>query len=451
MDYSAVKYSNRNGINPSFIYNQRRCFWFNSCYNDDFQFADVVNNYYIDSITFYVPSFELFKCAKMKVISYIKDVTSANQIIIKLISPYMKFDEITNSDKEGYKMIYINNTGVEGMMGETIPVILQPQQINKFVFKFETVVARYSPSVSINYISNGNASITTSTNGYFQFGAIGTYYRLPIGTTSFTYVNGMLTIKTPTYSQIMNEYQNIKNIATGVITYPISHYRFDDASDLGKDHYNRYNLTKAGAPSYDPSLFIKGSGSVKSTTGNNYYQSTSFYNITGNSFSISLWSRRSAITNSYSILFKLGSSTTAGAYMMLRYTTSDFLQITNGTTAITGSSYYPDLNQWKHIVFTFDSASRGISVYANNFLDISGNFFSSYSGNATFTIMSDGNANFYRGNFDDVRFYDRVLTATEVSELYYGTVAIYTIPRFLLGIEVEDIDLEVDNGVSEYK
>jgi hypothetical protein len=451
MDYSAVKYSNRNGMQPSFMYKKKRCFWFNSCYNDDFQFCDVNGSYQIDNITFNVPSFELFKCAKMKVISYIKDVSTPTQIIIKLISPYMKFDEITNTDKEAYKMIYINNTGVEGMIGNTFPIILRPQQIDKFVFKLDIVVARYSASVNINYIT-GTSTFTTLTNAYIQYTGTSNYYRLPLGNQTFTYVDGAITITNRNFSLVIRDYPVLKDSVTGAITSPIASYQFDDANNLGKDSQNNYNLTKSGNPTYSSSVYVKGLGSVQSSSGNNYYESTSFYNFSGKSFTISLWSRRSAISNAYSVLFKVGgTATTAGQYYLLKYNNTNNITFTNGSATVTTASAYSDQDQWTHIVVTYNNTTLIATIYVNSVNSGNANLVTTYSGNTSFRIMNDTTSSYYRGYMDDIRVYDRVLTSTEVTELYYGTISIYTIPSFLLGVEVEDIDLEVDNGVSQYK
>ena len=432
-------------------YKKKRCFWFNSCYNDEFQFGDVNGGYNLDSITFYVPSFELFNCAKMKVISYIKDVSTPSQIIIKLISPFMKFDEITNSDKEANKMIYLNNTGVEGMISETIPIILKPQQIDKFVFKFEIVVARYSPSVSINYIT-GNSTFTTLTNAYIKYGSTSAYYRLPVGLQTFTYNAGVITVSNPNFSLTIRDYPILKDLATGLITYPVAHYMFDEQNNLGKDFMNKYTLTTGGTFNYSTSVFIKGSGAILSSgSGNNYLDSASWYNIGTGSVTFALWSRRTTISNSTSVFFKVGGpSNTAGQYFILSYNVANNLVFTNGSGTITTASSFSNQDQWCHIAVTYDSSSLIATIYYNGVSQGNGSMGIAFAGLAKIRAYSDG-LNYYRGYWDDFRVYDRVLTSTEINELVYGTIAIYTTPRFLLGVEVEDIDLEVDNGVNQYK
>ena len=206
-------------------------------------------------------------------------------------------------------------------------------------------------------------------------------------------------------------------------------------------------------PFYSSSIYNKGSASLGSLSGNNYLGSSNFYNLVGNkSFSITLWSRRTGISNAYSVLFKIGgSSGTAGTYYLLKYNTTNNITFSNGSATLTSLGTYSDQDKWTHIAITYDATSFIATIYVNGTSSGSANLINNYSGNTDFRIMNDFTSQYYRGYIDDFQLYNRVLTSSEVSELYYGTIAIYSIPRFLLGVEVEDIDLDVDNGVNQYK
>lgn len=438
----------RNELQSSYKYKQKRCFWFSGAFNDEFDFGTSPQNFGLNSITFYVPSFELFRCARMKVTTFIKDATGGNIFVIKLLQPYMKFDNIINTDKEAQSIIYINNTGREGMIGETIPVILQPQQINKFVFKINSTVARFVPNIATTFITT-TSSLNVATNGYMLIGSQGSLIRIQNGLTYFTYSDGAIIVKSPNMTQTFREYQVLRDTVTYFITNPVSHYRFDSQTSLGNDYFNNYNLTLTGTPSFDSNIYTKGAGSVFIST-NNYLRTNSFYNITGKSFTISFWSRRTAINNNY-VLFKFGSTGTNNQYFTLKYITANNVSFSNGTNTFNSTSTFSDANTWNHFVCIFDFSSLNVKVYVNNVLQINGTLLNAYAGDNTFMIGYDSFTQYFNGNFDDFRFYEVPLTAAQVTELYQETIAIYTTTTFMLGVEIEDIDLENDNGVSEYK
>jgi len=84
-------------------------------------------------------------------------------------------------------------------------------------------------------------------------------------------------------------------------------------------------------------------------------------------------------------------------------------------------SIKPDLDTWYHVVVVEDSIHR--AIYINASLDSSDNLYDPYEGNPPDTIRignrADGLAHFYfDGSIDDVRIYNRALSAEEIWDIY---------------------------------
>ena len=90
------------------------------------------------------------------------------------------------------------------------------------------------------------------------------------------------------------------------------------------------------------------------------------------------------------------------------------------------ASIKPDLNVWYHIAVVQNSTYG--AIYINGVLDSSDNSPEAYTGDIPDTIRigsrADGKAAYYfDGTIDDVRIYDRVLSAEEIEALYQAGVA----------------------------
>ena len=72
---------------------------------------------------------------------------------------------------------------------------------------------------------------------------------------------------------------------------------------------------------------------------------------------------------------------------------------------------------WKHVVVTHDGSQ--VQYYIDGQLDLTTNSALTFTG-STKRIGSRLNAGFFHGSIDDLRAYNRVIAANEVSTLYYG-------------------------------
>jgi hypothetical protein len=89
------------------------------------------------------------------------------------------------------------------------------------------------------------------------------------------------------------------------------------------------------------------------------------------------------------------------------------------TTTITGGTATP--STWTHLVAVHDNVANTISLYKNGVLVSSTAFNSPWKATGSTVIGRakwDGNpVDFVNGAIDEVHFYDRVLTATEIANL----------------------------------
>jgi len=133
-------------------YKKKRIFWFNSDFNDAF----TSNNNKITDITFNIPPFQLYNNNNMRVISYTRNDANVQPIVIKLKEPYCDNRLITNTDKEGNPVIYVNHTGVQGMTSISPNFLLIPQQIPRFVFRLDDNFNQLDSGFYFSSITNGS-------------------------------------------------------------------------------------------------------------------------------------------------------------------------------------------------------------------------------------------------------------------------------------------------------
>ena len=84
------------------------------------------------------------------------------------------------------------------------------------------------------------------------------------------------------------------------------------------------------------------------------------------------------------------------------------------------TSIKPDLDKWYHVAVVQDSSHR--AIYINGTLDVSDNVPETYQGNTPDTIRIGNRADlapyYFHGTIDDVRIYDKALSAEEIGQLY---------------------------------
>jgi hypothetical protein len=197
----------------------------------------------------------------------------------------------------------------------------------------------------------------------------------------------------------------------------IAHYKFDDSTNVGLDSSgNGYDLTaRDGTVSLSSTYAVFNSSS--------YYTSDSLkttdFTFHNKAFSVSVWAY---FTNTGHIITQHNNTNTnqslairaeAGSNGTLTYRMAFY-----GNAII--ASNYNDTNKWIHLVFqTYSNGNR--EIYRNGVRIANDTNTSLLNLSGTYDVIVgayDITNDYYDGYLDDLRIYDRALSAAEVEKLY---------------------------------
>jgi hypothetical protein len=207
----------------------------------------------------------------------------------------------------------------------------------------------------------------------------------------------------------------------------VSWWKFDGNAD---DEAGRNNGTLMGDAhtTYDieRDYGADTTGEVLSLDGVGDYVSTTVPELTfndGDEYTVSAWFEFERDNSWQSVFGKANrlAHTDQRGVVLLGYSQTTYVELYVGTKKI---RVYNDFNNWHHAVVTMDS-NKNVSIY------IDGVFVNSVvvsddltSGNTRpFYIGRDQTSQYPNGSIDDVIFYDRALSAAEISEIYDAQVS----------------------------
>lgn len=226
-----------------------------------------------------------------------------------------------------------------------------------------------------------------------------------------------------------------------IVNSPMAWYKFDvsGAANLGLDSQGTYNLTAYNIPTIDTTDNTKGIGSVV-FNGTNYFEIANTGQFSPDSFSICCWCKI-VQKSGYQSITSCRSQVSTNWFGWMVYVNNNNLEFFTGIGANGFSNSGGAYNNfaastpiWRHLVITMNKATNTAIIYINSVLHAS---VSRTYANNTGTNMrigcgnNNGTAFEFLANgskIDDFRFYNRVLTAAEISLLYTGSVDIYTLP-----------------------
>lgn len=404
MDFTPQPISNRQGLKPSFIYKEKSIIlWLNSQFYTSSQF---VNNKFYE-LSFDIPQITLFNTTKLKVVSYIHQSTSAKQMIIRIKN--LLYDGLC-SHPLNHPILYVANTNVESQLeNNEYSLSLLPQTINSITLVLDE-----------QFITNFNGVSAES-------------------------VQQSITIDN--YSDV---------IRNNVVVNPVVWYKMDTTPNVGIDAMGGQNLSVSSV-SYDTSYKVSGSGSAY-FNGADYTslaKSTNFYNLDSKDFSISFWSYNTLTTQTNNIwFFDIGNTfyTGVNSHIGIYRNSLGHLNVYCDSTTLTYSTTNKYLNTWLFLTITYQHSTRQLKLYVNGFIASSTTNTRDFFTEKTFRIGSN-NTNLlnFQGYIDDFRIYDTILTAPEITNLYSKLNRLSLPPRFVLGLAIEDADMEVYDSVSPYK
>ena len=349
--------------------------------------------------------------------------------------------QYTNEYYTGSRFIKNDYTGDWIILKLPSPIIL-----TKFRFYNRNIIDR-APSLWRCYGSNDGITFTEiieASNDIIE-------NALNASTYSSGFYEKILTTFTTSYSYIGFTFKKIVSSSANALNFielqifgreklnimnPIMWYKFDASSTnmLLDSSGNNYNLTNSGA-TFDGTNFKRGYGSVAfnhTTQQHLIIPSINLYNIQSKKgITFSLWVRMNTNTGNNARIFDFNIGGTRKWVVIARAGTLNkiFFNIDNSTIpsgSITTTNDYVDGN-WHHIIWSINNVGRwtiyidGVIATFQQTLPTNTNienitFSNNFFGRSLFP--TDG---YYNGNVDDFRIYDYVLSANEVSGLYYGT------------------------------
>lgn len=214
----------------------------------------------------------------------------------------------------------------------------------------------------------------------------------------------------------INSPQNNK-LTTGLIGL----WTFNGPDVSGSIMYDRSGQGNDGTSTGTTKLAIGKIGQAFNFDGNSYINlgNKNIFNFTD--FTASAWIKPQS--GAVGILGKWGTT----PYYYIEMSGNDIcVRLSNSTfnTYCAGSSVIP-YNQWSHVAATVNSSSLQLKIYVNSVLkgpySLDPGQIGPYTNSNSFNIGNIGNAlgsyNF-KGSIDEVRLYNRALTAAEINQLY---------------------------------
>ncbi len=223
---------------------------------------------------------------------------------------------------------------------------------------------------------------------------------------------------------------NLANFARGLVGY----WKFDEGSGTaaGDSSGRNNNSTLYNSPAWTSGQV---SGALRFDGSTNYVivlNAASLENITESSFTFAAWVNPADVPPStyppgpYTIVAK------SGYHTDIAYTSDSqfYLEMWNTTSAYFGAytniTYQPA--RWYHVVGTFDSSTNKIYIYVNGENRGSANFTGTpmdYGTNPIYIGTADPYNSTYpfwlKGQIDEVRIYNRALSAAEIQAIYNAT------------------------------
>ena len=311
--------------------------------------------------------------------------------------------------------------------------------------------------ITTETVNSTIANYTTSTvNNFISRGAgAGIAERISGNVDDFRIYNKILEINEvyDLYNGNTDRSYPILKDANNLTINPLAWYKFDSDGITTDTSGNGYTLTNNGTVVLNTNDFVKGNASLSMSASTQYLNNSSFFNITNKSWSVSFWLKKNTNTV-VDWLVSIGDTSNSGSKQVIIYDSGNLLTVSDWNTYISASSFQM-AGSWHHIVVSYATGSKTITIYRNGSQIQQGTLANEQSPtNHSFLVGAvnlTATTNNLKGLMDDLRFYDQTLTATQVSELYNGRLSIYNPPAFLTGFELEDESKIIDNTISSYK
>jgi hypothetical protein len=154
---------------------------------------------------------------------------------------------------------------------------------------------------------------------------------------------------------------------------------------------------------------------------------------TTQSFSVSLWAYPTTTGGTHGLIAEAGTAASGSSGFFIKQDPINLRWVFDMPQADTSAPTEDQIatansslvaNTWYHLVATYNSSNKQMAFYVNDSLigtlTHGGTPWNSTGALQVGRLRWNGNpTNYYKGSIDDVRVYPRVLSATEVDDLYY--------------------------------
>ena len=197
----------------------------------------------------------------------------------------------------------------------------------------------------------------------------------------------------------------------------VSYWKLDDASGNAADSVGSNPLTNNNTITYANTNPLINNYAHFVSASSQWFTVPSF--TISAAFSISFWIKR-ATTGNYQGFWTNGTGSGSSNTIEIATVNDDKIHYSNFNTEIITSATLTSTSTWYHVVVTQDGSGNAI-VYVNGS--------SSATGTVTHAGTTDSydigrvhynTAEYYNGNMDEIGLWSRVLTSSEVTQLYNG-------------------------------
>ena len=232
---------------------------------------------------------------------------------------------------------------------------------------------------------------------------------------------GVITVSLVNVSETYNNSLSISNL--------VAFYPFDSSGNdtsTNNNHITNYNTV-----TYNTSDYKRGTGAA-SFNGNNYFQCTNDGRFSPDNFTVACWVKPVVSAGNFQTIASCRNANSSTGWMIY-INPSNSLEFWTGGGFWSGGDVplldnFGTLNTWVHIAFTLTKSSGALLMYINGTL--TSTLSRTYINNTTFSLRIGAGANEQAAMFivrngtliDEFRFYNKVLSASEISSIVAGAV-----------------------------
>lgn len=224
------------------------------------------------------------------------------------------------------------------------------------------------------------------------------------------------------------------NIASSLLNNIVSYWKLDGNSNdsVASNNGTDTNITYTGSGKINQAANFVGTSyiNVGSTSSFSFIQNTGV-------FSISFWMKTTSFSTLYYPFGNTPTSSEKGFFISKTAAGAIQIQVFNGTGNANSLVSYNTVNSvisdnnYHHIVIVIDKATTTVKIYKDSVLQTTGSNTSLWnlsSGNSSRTL-NIGSINWttpttfsFNGSLDEIGIWNRVLTQSEITELYNSNV-----------------------------